>query len=86
MRETSEETGLTVIAIRSLGQRVHPITERGIAYIACEVVSGEASVIAVDEIESIAWVAHSDLPHYVPYGVWQPVQHYLDEALRHEPR
>jgi 8-oxo-dGTP diphosphatase len=81
VRETAEETGLTVKAIRLLGERVHPKTGRLMSYTACEPISGEAHVADDDELDAIAWAAHSELPGLVPYGLFEPVQAYLDEVL-----
>lgn len=81
VRETVEETGLTVTALRLLGERVHPKTGRLMSYTACEVVDGEAHVADAEELDAIAWVAHAEIPDYVPYGLFGPVQVYLDEAL-----
>ena len=81
VRETVEETGLTVKAIRLLGERVHPKTQRLMSYTACEVVDGEAHVADDDELEAVAWVAHSEIADYVPYGLFGPVQEYLDGTL-----
>ena len=83
VRETSEEVGLSVNAAKFLGQRVHPKTGRTMAYVACDVVSGEASVVDDEELDSFAWVEHSELPQYVPYGLWEPVQEHLDAVLKH---
>ena len=83
VRETDEETGLTVKALRLLGERVHPKTGRLMSYTACEPVSGEAHVADDDELDAIAWVALSEIPEYVPYGLFGPVQEYLDEVLPH---
>jgi 8-oxo-dGTP diphosphatase len=83
VRETLEETGLTVKAVRLLGERVHPNTGRLMSYTACEVVSGEAHVADAEELDAIAWVALDEIPEYVPYGLFEPVQEYLDEALAH---
>lgn len=83
VRETLEETGLTVKAIRLLGERVHPKTHRLMSYTACEVVDGEARVADDDELDAVAWVAHSEIAEYVPYGLFGPVQEYLDEVLPH---
>lgn len=83
VRETEEETGLIVKAIRLLGERVHPKTRRLMSYTACEVVDGEARVADDEELDAIAWVAHSEIRQYVPYGLFEPVQEYLDEALPH---
>ena len=81
VRETDEETGLTVKAIRLLGERVHPKTGRLVSYTACEPVSGEARVADDEELDAVAWVTLDEIPKYVPYGLYEPVQVYLDEAL-----
>lgn len=81
VRETLEETGLTVKADRLLGERVHPKSGRHMAYTACEPVDGEAHVADADELAEVAWVMHAEIPEYVPYGLFEPVQAYLDETL-----
>jgi len=81
VRETLEEAGLEVKADRLLGQRVHPKTGREMFYTACEVVAGEATVADPEELDAVAWVKHDEIPDYVPYGLFEPVQAYLDEVL-----
>jgi 8-oxo-dGTP diphosphatase len=81
VREAGEETGLTVSAIRLLGERVHPSTGRRMTYTACAVVSGTAKVTDTEELSELAWCAHPEIPEYVPYGLYGPVQEYLDDAL-----
>ncbi|MFH8926362.1 NUDIX hydrolase [Streptomyces pristinaespiralis] len=81
VRETLEETGLEVKADRLLGQRVHPKTQREMFYTACEVVAGEAHVADADELDAVAWVRHDEIADYVPYGLFEPVQAYLDVEL-----
>lgn len=81
VRETKEETGLDVSAAKLLGERVHPATGRLMSYTACEVVSGTAHVADDEELAELAWVAHDEIPEYVPYGLYEPVQQYLDGAL-----
>lgn len=83
VRETLEETGLTVQALKLIGERVHPKTGRAMSYTACEVIEGEAHVADDEELDAVAWVAHSEIAEYVPYGLFEPVQEYLDEALPH---
>ncbi|WP_405699119.1 NUDIX hydrolase [Streptomyces sp. NBC_01383] len=83
VRETEEETGLTVKAIRLLGERVHPKTSRLMSYTACDPLSGEAHVADDEELDAVAWVAHASISEYVPYGLFEPVQAYLDEVLPH---
>ena len=81
VRETEEETGLTVEAVKVLGDRVHPNTGRLMHYVACAPISGEAHVADEEELAEVAWVAHGEIPEYVPYGLFEPVQEYLDGAL-----
>lgn len=83
VREAGEETGLTVKAIRLLGERVHPKTGRAMSYTACDVVDGEARVADAEELDAVAWVAHSEITDYVPYPLYDRVQAYLDEVLPH---
>ncbi|MFF4342813.1 NUDIX hydrolase [Kitasatospora sp. NPDC001540] len=81
VRETAEETGLGVVAVKLLGERVHPKTGRLMTYTACEVVSGTAEVVDTEELDALAWVALAEIPEYVPYGLFEPVQEYLNVTL-----
>lgn len=83
VRETSEETGVTVEAVKLLGERVHPKTGRLMYYTACSVLDGEAHVADDEELDAVAWVAHSEITEYVPYPLFDRVQEYLDDALPH---
>ncbi|KNE78842.1 MULTISPECIES: NUDIX hydrolase [Streptomyces] len=81
VRETQEETGLTVAAVKLLGERIHPKTGRLMSYTACELVGGTAHVADTDELAELSWVAHGEISQYVPYGLFEPVQDYLNTAL-----
>lgn len=81
VRETTEETGVTVEAVKLLGERVHPKTGRTMSYTACTLLAGEARVADAEELAEVAWVAHGEIAEYVPYGLFEPVQDYLDGAL-----
>lgn len=83
VRETLEETGLKVKAVKYIGDRVHPKTGKFMAYTACEVVDGEARVADDEELDAVAWVRHEEIPGLVPYGLFEPVQEHLDETLPH---
>ncbi|MFE2047956.1 NUDIX hydrolase [Streptomyces sp. NPDC059459] len=83
VRETVEETGLVVASLKLLGERVHPKTGRLMSYTACQPVQGEARVADEDELDAVAWVAHGEIADYVPYGLFEPVQKYLDAELPH---
>ncbi|MFF7184683.1 NUDIX hydrolase [Streptomyces sp. NPDC008222] len=83
VRETLEETGLVVKAVKYIGDRVHPKSGKFMAYTACEVVEGEARVADDEELDRVAWVRHDEIPDLVPYGLFGPVQKYLNEVLPH---
>ena len=81
VRETLEETGLSVEAVKLIGDRVHPKSKRFMSYTAARVVSGEAHVADDEELDAIKWVSLDEIPEYVPYGLFEPVQEYLNEVL-----
>ncbi|MFD8727511.1 NUDIX hydrolase [Streptomyces sp. NPDC059611] len=81
VREAQEETGLTIEAVKLLGERVHPKTGRLMSYTACQPLGGTAHVADTEELVELAWVSHGDIPEYVPYGLFEPVQDYLDGTL-----
>jgi 8-oxo-dGTP diphosphatase len=81
VRETREETGLTVAAVKLLGQRVHPQTHRLMSYTACDVIAGTAHVADERELVELAWVALGEIAQYVPHGLFGPVQEHLDRVL-----
>lgn len=81
VREVREETGLTVEAIKPLGERLHPDTGRLVSYTACAVLAGTASAAAPREVAEVAWLTRRQLPEYVPGGLFDSVEVYLDEVL-----
>jgi 8-oxo-dGTP diphosphatase len=74
---------LKVEAVKALGDRVHPKSGVPMFYVAVRLVGGEAHVADAEELDAITWAAHSELPGLVPYGLFEPVQEYLDEVLPH---
>lgn len=51
------------------------------SYVACNAISGTAHVADPDELAELTWATLADLPHYVPYGLFAPVQEYLNAQL-----
>jgi 8-oxo-dGTP diphosphatase len=84
VRETLEETGLSVAACEVLGARAHPVTGKVLAYVACDVVSGTARVASPREIAEVAWCGPGDLGERVPSGFAAPVTAYLGARLAAE--
>lgn len=82
VRETEEETGLTVRAVGQLGNRVHPTTGRIMLYVACEVVGGTAYVAADSEVAEVAWCDRATLAGKISHSLHGPVQEHLDASVR----
>lgn len=81
VRETLEEVGVEVAAVKTLGERVHPATGRRMIYVACEVLAGEAHVADADELAEVAWCSRDRVAELVPFPFYGPVQDYLDAHL-----
>ncbi|PUB27652.1 8-oxo-dGTP diphosphatase [Promicromonospora sp. AC04] len=81
VRETAEEAGLTVEAMKMLGERVHPKTRRLMGYVACEVKSGMAYVADSEELSDLAWATPDQFSDYAPYGFAPMVEDYLGAVL-----
>jgi 8-oxo-dGTP diphosphatase len=81
VRETAEETGVTVRAVERLGGRVHPATGRTMLYVACEVIRGTAHVADPNDLDEVEWCDRATLAEYVPYPFFGPVQDYIDSTL-----
>ncbi|MFE5717588.1 NUDIX hydrolase [Streptomyces erythrochromogenes] len=82
VRETKEEAGLDMVAFAGLGARFHPITRRQVSYTTCEMIDGTAHVADADDVAEVAWVTPSEIPRYIPYRLFTPVQRHLEVALR----
>lgn len=81
VREAREEAGVTVKAVRVLGERVHPATGRLMVYVACDHIDGNAWAGDSDEVAEVAWCERGQLDGYVPHGFFGPVQEHLDMLL-----
>ncbi|MGW4791182.1 NUDIX hydrolase [Nonomuraea sp. NPDC004297] len=81
VRETREEVGLEVSAVKTLGERVHPATGRRMIYVVCDLLAGTAHVADADELSQVEWCDRARLSALVPFPFYGPVQEYLDEHL-----
>jgi len=81
IRETAEETGLTVRVVKRLGERIHPSTGRLMIYIACEAGLRPAQIADDEDIAEIEWCDGAQLSKHVPYPLFGPVADYLSSVL-----
>jgi 8-oxo-dGTP diphosphatase len=81
VRETLEEVGLEVAAVKNLGERIHPATGRRMIYVVCEVLAGTAHVADADELVEVEWCHRGRVAELVPFPFYGPVQEFLDSHL-----
>jgi 8-oxo-dGTP diphosphatase len=81
IRETLGETGVHCTVIRSLGSRLHPITNVMCDYLLCEYLTGEAVNMDVVENVSVTWVDRRELTRFIPADrIFTPVLKALEVA------
>jgi 8-oxo-dGTP diphosphatase len=66
VRETLGETGVHCAVIRTLGTRLHPITNVHCDYLFCEYLAGEAENVDVVENVSVVWTDKMNLTRFIP--------------------
>ncbi|QES31274.1 NUDIX hydrolase [Streptomyces venezuelae] len=76
-REALEEAGVVVEPLAVIGERVHPVTERRVVYVACRWLSGAAGVASPREVSAAEWVTVDEMQARIPGGVYGPVWEYL---------
>jgi len=82
VRETREEVGLIVHAIKTLGERIHPSTGRRMIYVVCEPIAGRAFVADTDELADLEWCSRERVAELVPFPFFPPVAEFLDSHLK----
>jgi 8-oxo-dGTP pyrophosphatase MutT (NUDIX family) len=66
VRETLGETGVHCRVVRSLGSRLHPITNVYCDYLLCDYLAGEPQNMDPVENVSVAWAPTSRLTRFIP--------------------
>jgi 8-oxo-dGTP diphosphatase len=66
VRETLAETGVHCRVVRSLGSRLHPITNVYCDYLLCEYLTGEPQNMDPVENVSVTWAPTSRLTRFIP--------------------
>jgi 8-oxo-dGTP diphosphatase len=79
-REAAEEAGVAVIALRVLGERIHPATAARITYVACDLAGGVARAASTREVSEVRWVTLEEADELTGGTIYEPVRRYLREA------
>lgn len=79
VRETLDETGVHCVVVRSLGSRLHPVTNVLCDYLLCDYLAGEAVNVDVVENVSVIWTARSELTRFIPaHQIYPPILEALE--------
>jgi 8-oxo-dGTP diphosphatase len=79
VRETYAETGIHCAVLRSLGRRLHPITNVHCEYLLCEYLGGEAANKDIAENVSVTWTPINRLTRFIPADrIYPPVLQALE--------
>jgi 8-oxo-dGTP diphosphatase len=81
IRETFAETNVHCSVVRSLGSRLHPITNVMCEYLLCEYLMGDAENVDVVENVSVTWTHRASLTRFIPADrIFPPVLEALEVA------
>jgi 8-oxo-dGTP diphosphatase len=81
VRETLAETRVHCAVIRSLGSRLHPITNVMCDYLLCEYLAGDAENVDIVENVSVTWTDRRELTRFIPADrIYPPVLEALEVA------
>ncbi|HEV7647425.1 MAG TPA: NUDIX hydrolase [Actinophytocola sp.] len=81
VRETLAETNVHCTVVRSLGSRLHPITNVMCDYLLCEYLAGDAENVDVVENVSVTWTDRTGLTRFIPADrIFAPVLEALEVA------
>lgn len=79
IRETLAETNVHCRVVRSLGSRLHPITNVMCDYLLCEYLAGDAKNVDIVENVSVTWIARAGLTRFIPADqIFPPVLETLE--------
>jgi 8-oxo-dGTP diphosphatase len=80
VREAVEETGVTVMPRRVLGERTHPDTGARITYVACSLVGGTARAASSGEVAEVRWATAQEAGELADGAIYEPVRRYLRDV------
>jgi len=79
VRETYAETGVHCFVVRSLGNRLHPVTNVLCEYLLCDYLTGEAENRDVAENISVTWAPTDLLTRFIPADrIFPPILNALE--------
>lgn len=76
IRKIRHETGVTAVAVKKLGERVHPSSGRPMGYWECKYHSGVLEPTAKD-IEGVAWHTAEEAFEVLGEQLFEPVKDFL---------
>lgn len=82
IREVFEETGINVVVVNKLGERIHPDTNMSLTYFLCKYISGDIKILNYDEILEIDFKNQEDLKRDIKTDIFPPVKKYINTYIK----
>jgi len=80
-REEREEAQLAIVALHTLGRRIHPVTGRELVYVAAVAAGARPALAALDPaLTEVRWATLDELDQLLP-NVFAPARHWLTQCL-----
>lgn len=82
IREVFEETGIHVVVVDKIGERIHPDTNMNITYFLCKYVGGNIKILNYDEVLEIDFKGQEEIKRDIKTDIFPPVKKYIDKYIK----
>ena len=82
IREVFEETGIHVVVVDKIGERIHPNTNMNITYFLCKYVGGNIKILNYDEVLEIDFKGQEEIKRDIKTDIFPPVKKYIDKYIK----
>ncbi len=81
MREVLEETNVSCIPIKRIGERKHPSNQKELVYWLCEYKQGQIKINNDEEIDEVIWAKPDVIFKKITSDIFEPVREILLQLL-----
>lgn len=82
IREVFEETGIHVVVVDKIGERIHPDTNMNLTYFLCKYVGGNIKILNYDEVLEIEFKGKKEIKRDVKTNIYPSVKKYIDKYIK----
>lgn len=82
IREVFEETGIHVVVVDKIGERIHPDTNMNITYFLCKYVGGNIKILNYNEVLETDFKGQEEIKRDIKTDIFPPVKKYIDKYIK----